>query len=201
MADADITITGGKVDTRTVGAATDEHRQVVVLGSPTTAANVVEVGPEGNLFVVPRGGTRANVGQYYEDAALTAADVLLTPTGRSIAYAAPATGQYVVSAGKTFRLQQMQVSITAASTTAAAVRVRLRVNPAGAVALGSPIQASWRIGSLSVGTQAANYTHPTEIYPFPEGMEFPAGTGIGVSAFSTTAASHTLDISLLGYEY
>jgi hypothetical protein len=48
MADADIQIpvtgTGDtgpkKVDTRTVGAGADEHRQVVVIGSPTTASDV-----------------------------------------------------------------------------------------------------------------------------------------------------------------
>lgn len=46
MADADIAITAGsgtKVDTRTVGAGTDEHRQVVVIGDPSTAANVALV--------------------------------------------------------------------------------------------------------------------------------------------------------------
>lgn len=43
MADADVPITAGsgtKIDTRTVGAGTDEHRQVVVVGDPSTAANV-----------------------------------------------------------------------------------------------------------------------------------------------------------------
>lgn len=46
MADADIQITAGtgtKIDTRTVGAGVDEHRQVVVIGDPTTAANVATV--------------------------------------------------------------------------------------------------------------------------------------------------------------
>lgn len=46
MADADIAITAGsgtKVDTRTVGAGTDEHRQVVVIGDPSTAASVALV--------------------------------------------------------------------------------------------------------------------------------------------------------------
>lgn len=45
MADSDITIDDAnavdrKVDTRTVGAGNDEHRQVVVVGDPTTAAGV-----------------------------------------------------------------------------------------------------------------------------------------------------------------
>lgn len=46
MADSDIQITAGsgtKVDTRTVGAGADEHRQVVVIGDPSTAANVAAV--------------------------------------------------------------------------------------------------------------------------------------------------------------
>jgi hypothetical protein len=46
MADADVTITAGtgtKIDTRTVGAGVDEHRQVVVIGDPSTAANVAGV--------------------------------------------------------------------------------------------------------------------------------------------------------------
>ncbi len=46
MADSDIPVTAGsgtKVDTRTVGAGTDEHRQVIVVGDPTTAANVAAV--------------------------------------------------------------------------------------------------------------------------------------------------------------
>lgn len=46
MADADVTITAGtgtKIDTRTVGAGVDEHRQVIVIGDPTTAANVASV--------------------------------------------------------------------------------------------------------------------------------------------------------------
>jgi hypothetical protein len=46
MADADVAITAGagtKIDTRTVGAGTDEHRQVVVVGDPTTAAEVAAV--------------------------------------------------------------------------------------------------------------------------------------------------------------
>lgn len=46
MADADVQITAGtgtKIDTRTVGTGTDEHRQVVCIGDPTTATNVAPV--------------------------------------------------------------------------------------------------------------------------------------------------------------
>lgn len=54
MADADVPITAGagtKIDTRTVGAGTDEHRQVVVVGDPTTAANVAAVSAAGAIKV------------------------------------------------------------------------------------------------------------------------------------------------------
>lgn len=54
MADADVPITAGagtKIDTRTVGAGTDEHRQVVVIGDPTTAANVASADAANGLDV------------------------------------------------------------------------------------------------------------------------------------------------------
>src|SRR3954466_13940086 len=58
MADADVAITAGagtKVDTRTVGAGTDEHRQVIVIGDPVTAANVASADAANGLDVdVPR---------------------------------------------------------------------------------------------------------------------------------------------------
>lgn len=57
MADADVAITAGtgtKIDTRTVGAGVDEHRQVVVIGDPSTAANVVSVLSTGELEVMAR---------------------------------------------------------------------------------------------------------------------------------------------------
>jgi hypothetical protein len=54
MPDADVPITAGsgtKIDTRTVGPGTDEHRQVVVIGDPTTAANVATVDASGQLRI------------------------------------------------------------------------------------------------------------------------------------------------------
>lgn len=46
MADSDVSITAGtgtKIDTRTVGAGVDEHRQVMVIGDPSTASAVASV--------------------------------------------------------------------------------------------------------------------------------------------------------------
>jgi hypothetical protein len=54
MADSDIQVTAGtgpKVDTRTVGAGTDEHRQVMVIGDPSTATDVATVTAANGLKV------------------------------------------------------------------------------------------------------------------------------------------------------
>lgn len=81
MADADIAITAGtgtKIDTRTVGAGTDEHRQVVCIGDPTTAANVATVDATFGLDVdvsrVTPGVGATHLGKA-EDAAHTNGDV------------------------------------------------------------------------------------------------------------------------------
>lgn len=54
MPDSDIQITAGsgtKVDTRTVGTGSDEHRQVIVVGDPTTASAVAGVTAANGLAV------------------------------------------------------------------------------------------------------------------------------------------------------
>lgn len=56
MADSDVPITAGsgtKIDTRTVGAGVDEHRQVVVVGDPATASDVATVTAAAGLRVQP----------------------------------------------------------------------------------------------------------------------------------------------------
>jgi len=81
MADADVQITAGsgtKIDTRTVGTGADEHRQVMVIGDPTTAANVASVDATYGLDVdvsrVVPGTGATNLGKA-EDTAHTDGDV------------------------------------------------------------------------------------------------------------------------------
>ena len=53
MSDSDVQITAGsgtKIDTRTVGPSTDEHRQVMCIGDPNTAANVMIVDATGGSY-------------------------------------------------------------------------------------------------------------------------------------------------------
>lgn len=55
MADSDVPITAGsgtKIDTRTVGPSTDEHRQVMCIGDPSTAAQVASVSATNGVYIV-----------------------------------------------------------------------------------------------------------------------------------------------------
>jgi hypothetical protein len=81
VADADIPITAGsgtKVDTRTVGAGTDEHRQVIVVGDPATATEVAAVTAANGLDVdVTRLPTQTAATSAVTNVAASAASVTL----------------------------------------------------------------------------------------------------------------------------
>lgn len=93
MPDSDIQITAGsgtKVDTRTVGTGSDEHRQVIVVGDPTTASAVAGVTAANGLAVdVTRVTGSVTVAQP------TAANLNATVTGTVTANAG--TGNFAVS--------------------------------------------------------------------------------------------------------
>lgn len=81
MPDSDVQITAGsgtKIDTRTVGTGSDEHRQVVVIGDPTTAGGVAPVdatfGLEVDVSRVVPGTGATNLGKA-EDATHADGDV------------------------------------------------------------------------------------------------------------------------------
>jgi hypothetical protein len=81
MADADIQITAGsgtKVDTRTVGGGEDEHRQVMVVGDPVTAANVASVSPFGAQYVM--GGSLGVVTTRHTNITTAVSNTQLGPT-------------------------------------------------------------------------------------------------------------------------
>jgi len=65
MADSDIAISAGsgtKIDTRTVGAGADEHRQVMVVGDPTNATSVARVTTAGELLTTDTNRLKQSVG-------------------------------------------------------------------------------------------------------------------------------------------
>ena len=110
---------------------------------------------------------------------------------------------YTVTAGKRLRIQTISISVhtIAGNTTSATVIVRLRANNAGAAIVTSPIQLVIPI----VGTAVANQAVGPDIIAIPDGWEFVAGAGIGITTtcagFVTTTAAPKVDISLIGYEY
>jgi hypothetical protein len=132
----------------------------------------------------------------------TATDALLSLTGyKSGAAVAATTTPAVVTTGKTFRITTIALTYVAVAT-AGAVKFTLRANLSGVVAIGSPAVNVWVIG----GPEAiAGTTNSLEV-TFPEGLEFPAGAGIGISQVglnNTQSAAITGYgfISIYGYEY
>ena len=110
----------------------------------------------------------------------------------------------VVAAGKILRLTSMVITYVNVGTTPVTARVNLRANAAGAVAVGSPLVASHTVGGAAA---VAGATATTNIV-FPEGHEFAAGTGLGVTAqgfgvtgTGTAAASGYVQVALFGFEY
>ena len=133
MADSDVQITAGsgtKIDTRTVGAGVDEHRQVVVIGDPTTAANVAPVdatyGLEVDVSRVSPGVGALNLGKA-EDSAHTDGDVGVMMLGVRNHFSGSSTnGDYAaISVGpygdmNTLRRADLQrISVTSAGLTTA----------------------------------------------------------------------------------
>jgi len=110
---------------------------------------------------------------------------------------------YTVTTAKRFRVQAISASLhtIAGNTTAVTVIVRIRVNNAGAAIVSSPVQLVIPIAGIA----AANQSVGPDIIPIPDGWEFVAGAGIGVTTtcagFVATTAAPKVDISIIGYEY
>ena len=133
----------------------------------------------------------------------TAADALMSLTGyRAGAAVAATTTPAVVPAGRTLRLTHGILTFISVGTAGGGVRMNLRANPAGVVAVGSTPVTAWHAGSPAA---VAGLFQAVPL-AFPDGMEFPAGTGIGVTqvglnATGTAAVNGYGQISLYGFEY
>lgn len=136
-------------------------------------------------------------------AVAAAAETLMTMSYSSANGTATTGTSYNVTAGKTFRLQQITCSLhtITGNTTAVNIVVRIRVNNGGAGIISSPIQYVIPVQ----GVAAANQSTIAVVIPIPDGHEFPAGAGIAVtvtcSGFVATTAAPKADINLTGYEY
>ena len=132
----------------------------------------------------------------------TATDTLMSLTGYKSGAAVGATiTPAVVTAGKTLRITSIVLSYVAIAT-AGTAQFTLRANAGGVVAITSPAVSSWFIGAAAATAGAA----AIETIALSEGLEFAAGTGIGVSmvgrgATQTAAAVGYGQIAIYGYEY
>lgn len=136
----------------------------------------------------------------------TATDALLALTGyKSGALVAATTTPAVVTAGKTYRINSVTMEYTSIVTTEGSVRFTLRANLSGTVVIGSPVVCVWEVGQTGSGVSVAGKKNTITI-PFPDGIEFAAGTGIGISqvGLSPVGAAAIAGygrISINGYEY
>jgi hypothetical protein len=145
-----------------------------------------------------------NVTNYYMAAQVvsTATDTLMSLTGyKSGAAVGATTTPAVVTAGKTYRITGVKITYIAIAT-AGTVHFTLRANTGGVVAIGSPGVIEWAIGAAAATAGVSE----TVFCPIPDGLEFAAGTGIGISmqgfgATGTAAAVGYGMCSVLGYEY
>jgi hypothetical protein len=110
---------------------------------------------------------------------------------------------YTVTSGKRLRINSINCFLhtITGNTTAVNVIVRLRVNNGGAALVSSPVQMIVPIQGIAAVNQAGL---PVDM-SIPDGWEFVAGAGIGVTVacagFVTTTAAPKVSITLTGYEY
>lgn len=132
----------------------------------------------------------------------SATDTLQSLTGtKSGATVAATTTPAVVTAGKTLRITRLSATYIATATSGYGI-VRLRFNTAGVVAITSPVAMEMCVGA---GTPATANSTGSEDAAVPDGLEFAAATGIGVSvqgfaAVTATAVGYVL-VSVSGFEY
>ncbi len=135
-------------------------------------------------------------------AAGLAAETLLSLTStRNGATVVATTPPAVVSPGKTLRVTAMSATYIATATTGYAM-VRLRANLAGVAAVTSPLYRQIAVGAGTPTT--VNSSSNAQSIPV-DGVEFPAGAGIGVTVQTyngaTAGAAGFVVVEVVGYEY
>lgn len=116
----------------------------------------------------------------------------------SRAFAAPAAAtSNGAAAAKELVITGIMVAWISTSTTANTVRLRIRVNPAGAAVIGSPIALTIRLAWESATFIANEGSWQTLMFPKPIVIPNP---GQFMATLACVAANGTLDVQLLGYE-
>lgn len=132
----------------------------------------------------------------------TATDTLQSLTGYKSGAAIAATlTPAVVTAGRRYRIASITLTYVGILT-AGSAKITLRANTAGLVAIGSAAVLVY-IGLPPAAVAGAGMSYPV---PIPDGLEFAAGTGIGISAVGLSAtsvptASGYVQVTICGHEY
>jgi hypothetical protein len=132
----------------------------------------------------------------------SATDTLISLTGyKSNVSVTATTNPAVVTTGKTLRITSITLTYVSVSAGGSA-HFSLRANIGGVVAITSPIVNEWVLGVQASTIWVSQSIHLT----FPEGIEFAAGTGIGLSlqGFNVTGTAATVGYGhavIQGYEY
>lgn len=176
----------------------DTGNPVPVSGTVTANAGT------GTFSVIENINTGRNQTNYFMNIPVvtTATDTLVSLTGfKGGAAVAPTTTPAVVTSGKTYRITSITIDYVSIAA-AGSAKFTLRANPAGVVAITSPAVLTLIQGTPAAVAGAGN----TYCFSIPEGMEFAAGTGIGISlqGLSSTQVAAAVGyghIGIHGYEY
>jgi hypothetical protein len=132
----------------------------------------------------------------------TATDALMSLTEYNGSAVGATTTPAVVTAGKRLRIQTVMCTYVATAT-AGLAKFTLRANSGGVVAIGSAAIVTHVVGAGTPGTAGSSQS---EAIPIPDGLEFVAGTGIGISmvGLGVTMAAAVAGYgkcTIYGYEY
>jgi hypothetical protein len=105
---------------------------------------------------------------------------------------------YTVPTGKKLVITSITATSKVNGATESATTFNLRVNPSGAAAATSPIAWTGTTGCPDPASVANNGLPPI-CATFPDGIEIPAGAGVGVSRVATGSTHNTDSVSVNGY--
>ena len=192
-----------------VGGAVPIINPLLIAGSDGTYVrllNTVAKGTQGAYALSTQDlkDSGRNVTNYFMNVPVvtTATDTLMSLTGyKSNAAVTATTTPAVTTSGKTYRITGITITYVATAT-AGFVKFTLRANTTGVAALASNAVQSWTVGGPAA---VAGVTETVQIDNI-DGLEFLAGTGIGISMYGlgATIASAAVGygmISITGFEY
>jgi hypothetical protein len=202
LAESTWTLAAGSVRMWDLGCEGITAVRIRLTTAPTSSSVVFRANAGGMSFSPSVAATlqdppRVGLTWYTTGFAVPTAEAMATVTGLQRLGSAVVTTALTVSAGKTLRVQAISGSITLVGTTAVQTRITLRAAAGAAAAATSQVYWTVRKGASAL-TAGTVYDFDTS---FAGGLEFPAGYGIGFSALAGTALMHSLDLSMVGYEY